>query len=87
MLFLAVFFAGPQLGSLDADLDGVAGVPVIGAPSVRPFEVRDTVVPIVVRTPQFSSASAPELAGLPHKVGADLSPWPPLEPGSPSLRC
>ncbi len=88
VLVLALFFAGPQFGSLDADLDGVAEVPVIGVISVRPFEVRDTLTPVAVRIPQFFSAFAPDLAVPRNKFAADLSSWPRLaEQGSPSLRC
>ena len=88
VLFLALFFAGPQFGSLDADMDGVAEVPVIGAISVCPFEVRDTDTPAAVRTPQFVPAYAADLTASVHPVAPNSSLWlPPAEQGFSSLRC
>jgi hypothetical protein len=87
-VFVILFLAGPQLGCLDADLDGVTEVSVIGATSVRTFKDNDSAGPTAARTPQFPLTSQAHLTVRPHQVAATRSPWLWLaEEASLSLRC
>ncbi len=86
LVFVGLFFAGPQLGSLDGDLDGVAEVPVICSTAVRNLGSRGTAA--LITLPQISPAACRiELTNHLHHV-AVLSPFErPSKQDSPILRC
>lgn len=88
LVFIGLFFAGPQFGSLDADLDGVAEVPVICSTAVPNFELRDTAALKAMRPPQISAAAClTELTDHLHLLAVLLPSQRPNEQDSPTLRC